>query len=200
MNSLQIRAATPADLEPALSCLTAAFAHDPITGYLLQTGPGYVERLGAFFSLLMRGRLALGMPVLVACSDAGVHGAAMGYSPAPPAWPPSEADAWDRFEQGIEGLTARMTVYDTLAEQFKPTVPHHYLGVLGLDPALHGRGIGAQLLGAFCARSTADPHSHGVYLETANPSNVAFYERAGFSVTGSGRLGAATLWCMFRPN
>jgi len=37
----------------------------------------------------------------------------------------------------------------------------------------------------------------GVYLETANPLNVRFYERVGFEVTGRGRLGTGTLWCMF---
>ena len=76
-------------------------------------------------------------------------------------------------------------------------MPHHYLGVIGLDPALHGRGFGVQLLQAFCNQSAADPLSGGVYLETANPANVRFYARAGFEETGRGRLGDATLWCMF---
>ena len=34
----------------------------PITGFLLQDGPAYQERFTPFFSLLMRARLALGMP------------------------------------------------------------------------------------------------------------------------------------------
>ncbi len=197
LNAMQITAATPSDIEPAVSCLATAFADDPITGYLLQTGPEYRLRLTQFFSLLMGARLALGMPVLVARDADGIRGAAMGYTTARPEWPKRFAEDWDRFENAIPGLSERMAAYDEIAEKSKPTVPHYYLGVLGLDPALQGRGIGMQLLQSFCERSAADPLSAGVYLETANPSNVRFYERAGFEETGRGRMGSTTLWCMF---
>lgn len=139
------------------------------------------------------------MPVLVARDAAGICGAAMGYDTAPPAWPQDLAQAWDRFEAYVPGLAERMAVYDAIAEKGKPAVPHYYLGVLGVDPARHGLGIGKQLLTAFCERADADPLSGGVYLETANPANVRFYERAGFVETGRGPMGSATLWCMFRP-
>ena len=194
---MQIIAATPSDLEPAVSCLATAFAHDPITGFLLQTGVGYRERVARFFSLLMGARLALGMPVLVARDATGIRGGTMGYTTARPDWPKRFADDWERFEGAIPGLGERMAVYDEIADKAKPALPHYYLGVLGLDPTLHGRGLGMQLLKAFCDLSAADPLSRGIYLETANPSNVSFYERAGFEVTGKGSLGDATLWCMF---
>ncbi|WP_457419783.1 GNAT family N-acetyltransferase [Roseateles sp. P5_E7] len=194
---MQITAAAPSDIERAVGCLAAAFAEDPITGFLLETGPNYRARLTQFFSLLMGARIALGMPVLLARDTAGIRGAAMGYTTAPPPWPTSFADDWDRFEKAIPGLTNRMTAYDEIAEKSKPTVAHYYLGVIGMDPALQGLGMGAQLLKAFCDRSAADPLSAGVYLETANPSNVRFYERAGFAETGRSILGNATLWCMF---
>lgn len=194
---MQITAAVPSDVEPAVRCLAAAFAQDPITGFLLQTGPGYPERVASFFSLLMRARLALGMPVLVARGAAGIQGAAMGYTTARLAWPADIAQDWERFEEGIPGIGERMAVYDEIAERCKPAAPHFYLGVIGADPAVQGRGIGAQLLQAFCDLSAADALSGGIYLETANPSNVRFYERAGFVETGRGSLGGATLWCMF---
>jgi len=76
-------------------------------------------------------------------------------------------------------------------------VSHYYLGVIGMDPTMHGLGIGTRLLRSFCDLSASDPRSSGVHLETANPSNVRFYERAGFAVTGQGSLGSETLWCMF---
>jgi ribosomal protein S18 acetylase RimI-like enzyme len=195
---MHITAATPPDIEPAVSCLATAFADDPITGFLLQRGPGYRERVMQFFSLLMGARLSLDMPVLVARDADGIQGAAMGYTTARPRWPQRFADDWDRFESAIPGLGERMAVYDEIAETSKPTAPHHYLGVLGLNRALQGRGLGMQLLQAFCAQSADDPLSADVYLETANPSNVGFYERAGFEEIGRGRLGNATLWCMFQ--
>ena len=92
-----------------------------------------------------------------------------------------------------------MAVYDEISTQFKPRAPHYYLGVIGIDPRLHGRGYGAQLLNAFCDLSANDTLSDGVYLESAQESNVGFYERCGFSEVGRGKLGDATLWCMYRP-
>ena len=67
--------AVPADLEDAVACLVTAFAEDPITGFLLQTGPHYPhyrERVTRFFSLLMRALIALKMPVLVARGPTGI--------------------------------------------------------------------------------------------------------------------------------
>ncbi|KFN43028.1 GNAT family N-acetyltransferase [Arenimonas oryziterrae] len=197
---MQITAAQPADLEQTVNCLAAAFAEDPITGFLLQTGPNYREHLTRFFSLLMRARIALGMPVLIARDPGGIHGAAMGNAAAPPPWPDAFEEEWGGLEMAIPGFNDRSAIYDEIAHQSKPDVPHYYLGVIGMDPRMHGLGIGTRLLQSFCDLSASDEKSRGVYLETANPSNVRFYERAGFAVTGQGRLGSANLWCMFLPH
>jgi len=197
---MQIVAAVPSDLEQAVGCLAAAFAQDPLTGFLLQTGPTYRARVTQFFSLLMKARIALNMPVLVARGTDSIHGAVMGYTTARSAWPSDLGEEWGRFEQAIPGASDRMALYDEIAEKYKPLVAHYYLGVIGTDPTMHGRGLGTQLIRSFCGLSASDPLSGGIYLETANPSNVGFYERAGFVVTGQGKLGDATLWCMFLPH
>ena len=197
---MEITRATPADLVQTVDRLTLAFAHDPITGFLLQDGPAYRERLARFFSLLMRARIALGMPVLVARDGAGIHGMVMGYTTAPPAWPRDLAEAWEDFERSVPGLTDRMAVYEGIATQYAPTVPHYYLGVIGVDPAKHGLGIGMRLIKTFCDLSAADNLSHGVNLETGEPSNVSFYQRAGFIEAGRATMGSATLWCMYLPH
>lgn len=197
---MEITRATPSDLVQAVDRLTHAFARDPITGFLLQAGPDYRERLTRFFSLLMQARLALGMPVLVAREGDEIHGIVMGNIPSPPAWPTDIAQAWEDFESAVPGMVDRLAIYEGLAAQFAPAVPHYYLGVIGVDPALHGQGIGMRLISSFCDLSAADGLSHGVYLETGEPSNVRFYEHAGFVETGRGTMGDATLWCMYRPH
>ena len=197
---MKITKAALSDLDEAIDCLATAFAHDPITGFLLQTGSGYQGRVTQFFALLMRARIALNMPVLVARDAAGIHGAAMGYTTVSPAWPTDIANEWDRFEKAIPGMIDRMAVYEAITAKGEPAASHYYLGVIGVDPDSHGLGIGTQLLKSFCDLSARDPLSSGVYLETAKASNVRFYERAGFVETGRGSLGAATLWCMFLPH
>jgi ribosomal protein S18 acetylase RimI-like enzyme len=197
---MKITAATSSDIDEAVGCLATAFAQDPITGFLLQTGQGYRERVSQFFSLLMRARIALEMPVFVARGARGIDGATMGYSTVQSEWPADLTEEWARFESAIPGLTGRMAIYDEVATKFKPPAPHYYLGVIGTDPTLQGSGIGTQLLRSFCEASAIDTQSSGVYLETAQASNLRFYERAGFAVTGRGNLGDATLWCMYLPH
>ena len=197
---MKIAAASRSDIDAAVDCLATAFAHDPITGFLLQTSPGYRERVKQFFSLLMRARIELEMPVFVARGAHGIGGATMGYSTVRSDWPTDLTEEWVRFENSIPGVTDRMALYDELANKFKPSAPHFYLGVIGTEPTLQGSGIGTQLLKSFCEVSASDPLSSGVYLETAQESNLRFYERAGFAETGRGKLGDATLWCMYLPH
>jgi len=197
---MQITAASVSELDESVGCLVPAFAQDPITGFLLQPGSGYEERLAQFLPLLMRARIALRMPVIVARDASGVRGAAMGYATAHPPWPNDLAEEWNHFESAIPGLTERMATYDEISARGKPPAPHYYLGVIGVAPELQGRGVGKQLLGSFCDLSGSDPLSSGVYLETAEESNVGFYESAGFSETARRSLGGATLWCMYRPH
>jgi ribosomal protein S18 acetylase RimI-like enzyme len=194
---MKISSASPSDIDEAVGCLATAFAQDPITGFLLQPGQDYRERVTQFFSLLMRARVELRMPAFVARGADGIAGATMGYSTVQPEWPAGLTEEWARFEKTILGFTERMAIYDEVATKFKPAAPHYYLGVIGTDPGVQGSGIGTQLLEAFCELSASDPLSSGVYLETAQASNLRFYERAGFAQTGRGNLGDATLWCLY---
>jgi ribosomal protein S18 acetylase RimI-like enzyme len=197
---MAIASAVNSDIHEAAQCLAAAFAEDPITGFVLQTGRGYAERLMRFFSLLMQARVALEMPVLLDTQAAGIRGVAMGYTSLRPTWPSSIAAEWEHFEKAIPGMSERLAVYEAIAEKYKPSAPHYYLGAIGVAPASQGLGIGNDLLKEFCDRSGSDELSHGVYLETARESNLAFYKRAGFVETGRGVLGSNTLWCMYLPH
>ena len=197
---MQISIAQPHEIDQAVDCLASAFVADPITRFLLQGDQEYQKRLRQFFLILMRARLTLGTPVLLSRDTSTVDGAAMGYATSRPEWPSEIMGSWEVLERSIPGFNERMSVYDGIAESFKPQAPHYYLGAIGIHPAKQGFGTGAQLLQAFCALSDSDQESAGVYLETANPVNVKFYERARFTIAGSGNMGSQTVWCMFRPS
>ncbi len=78
-----------------------------------------------------------------------------------------------------------------------PAEPHWYLHVAGCDPAHQGRGHGGAAIRAGLQR--ADEDGVPVYLETATPRNIAYYQRFGFRVTHRWRAkdGPET-WSMIR--
>ena len=80
----EVRSARPGDIEGAVTALGEAFDQDPLMLYLFRENPNGV-RAGAmeFFSILLRARIALGMPAYVLQQADGVPGAAMGYDTSP---------------------------------------------------------------------------------------------------------------------
>jgi len=58
--------------------------------------------------------------------------------------------------------------------------PHWYLWMIGVKPDIQGQGIGSRLLKPVLDQADAD--SKPCYLETETESNVAFYEKRGFTV------------------
>jgi ribosomal protein S18 acetylase RimI-like enzyme len=76
--------------------------------------------------------------------------------------------------------------------------PHWYLLIVGVDPALQGKGLGSALVKEGLAR--ADDTRCPCYLETSEERNLAFYERLGFVVVGTAPLGkgAPPGWAMRR--
>lgn len=196
-----IAPAGAADVKLATACAAEAFAADSLMHYFFSASPRGVQAATTdFFSLLMRVRLALNMPALVAREGGEIVGLVMGYGTDPPEWPEGLQREWEAFEAAIPGVVERFDAYEGIADAHRPESPHHYLGVIGVDPRVQGRGVGRALLEAFCTLAAADPRSHGVYLETGNPASLAFYLRNGFVLCGEGSLDSGRLWCVFRTN
>jgi len=188
------------DVDAAVSALGDAFAEDALMVYLFHDHAGGV-RAGAmaFFSILLRVRLALAMPALVLLQGKDVRGAAMGYDATRPAWPDAFNEEWRAFEASLPGLAERLGAYEAICDAHQPRDPHYYLGVIGVHPSLQGQGAGKALLEAFCAPSNHDRASRGVYLDTANARSLEFYYKNGFELCGEGTLDGAPLWCVFKP-
>ena len=58
--------------------------------------------------------------------------------------------------------------------------PHWYTMVLGVDPGFQGQGYGRALLQPVIDK--AKESNTPIYLETAQPENVAFYRKMGFDL------------------
>ncbi|WP_052323973.1 N-acetyltransferase [Flavihumibacter sp. ZG627] len=60
------------------------------------------------------------------------------------------------------------------------SIPHWYTMVVGVDPVHQGKGYGRKLLDPVIEKAAAD--GIPVYLETAQPTNVSFYQHLGFRI------------------
>jgi len=101
------------------------------------------------------------------------------------------------FRAGING-TARFMRAISATEKFHKAVegPHWYLMAIGTSPTRQGTGLGSALLEL--GTSEADAAGIPCYLETATESNVAYYSKRGFEVTGQANVLGFTLYGMVR--
>jgi len=77
-----------------------------------------------------------------------------------------------------------------------PHQPFTYLRTLGVEPELHGRGVGSRLVERVLH---AAPAGVPVYLETAKERNLGFYARHGFNCMGEFRCLDVPVWRLLRP-
>jgi GNAT superfamily N-acetyltransferase len=200
MSTPEMMRAVRAEIGEAARSLADAFATDPTMAFFF---PGRREArwelVAEFFAILMSARLSLGMPVMVLKTNGRILGAVSGYDTRRLEWPTPETNQWAQLKEGQNGLAGRFKQYDAISKRFSPKMPHYYLGALGTHPSAQGQGTGGLLINAFCALSRADEKSEGVYLDTGNPDNVAFYQRFGFELIGHGELDSKTsLWCLYK--
>lgn len=101
------------------------------------------------------------------------------------------------FRAGISG-TVRFMRALSATEKFHKAVegPHWYLMAIGTSPSRQGTGLGSALLELGTAQ--ADAAGIPCYLETGTESNVAYYSKRGFEVTGQADVLGFTLYGMVR--
>jgi ribosomal protein S18 acetylase RimI-like enzyme len=166
----------------ASAVLGRAFQHDPLQTWTLPDADERARRSPAHFEPLLRFGTLFGE---VLTTPGEVRGAAV--------WlPPDEPVTAERVQaSGLDTLATRLG--DEAAARFEGTLdflgpyhernvpgPHWYLMVIGVDPSHHGQGVGSGLIRPVLAR--ADAGNVPCYLETAQPTNVAYYRRLGFRV------------------
>lgn len=176
---------TTADTGTAVRVLTAAFADDPLRGWLL---PGDLA-----------GRADLIFGPLVAESAAHGELAVSADGTAAAAWVPRAAEPPVLDGAQLPEELARLGTFLALTEARHPAGQEHlHLVFIGVLPAAQGRGLGGALLRERLAR--ADAEGVPAYLEASTPRSRALYERHGFRDTGDPiRLpDGPALWPMWR--
>ncbi len=97
------------------------------------------------------------------------------------------------------GWPERRLVFWNWVEEHRPSTPHYYLDLVGVDPSRRRTGHGSLLLGEGLAR--VDRAGAPVFLITSEASNAAWYARHGFVLRSEEQppAGGPRVWFMDRP-
>ena len=187
--------ATVDDRDSLAPVLARAFYDDPLLGWIFPDDATRLRHSAAFFRWDLRRLLPLGATWTTPAHDGGALWATPGR------WRESFRELLGLSRVMAPALGRRSPTIMramTVVEQAHPAEPHLYLGVLGVEPARQGAGVGGALIRPGLLR--ADGLGVPAYLETAKESNLPFYERHGFTVTREEQLpgGGPRVWFMWR--
>jgi ribosomal protein S18 acetylase RimI-like enzyme len=182
---VEVRAATREDVGALSRALAAAFAEDPIFGWLVR-----------FFALEVGDVVLPGGKAWMAEDGSGAC-----LELPPGGWRmPLRMQALHApgFVRVFGRALPRALVTITKMESRHLREPHLYVPYVGVAPEGQGMGLGTRLLGMTTAR--ADEAGLPTYLEATSERNAALYERLGFEHLGPfGVLDSPPLWPMRRP-
>jgi ribosomal protein S18 acetylase RimI-like enzyme len=186
-NAPEVVTAAPADAAALADSLADAFFDDPVMSWILTDEAN------------RRRRLAHYLPRATVWTTPDRSAAALWSPPGQAIMAPTTIL---RYLPDLVGALGRHTLraLRTLnhVERQHPKERHWYLGVLGTRTAAQGKGLGSAVLGPVLAR--CDSEGLPAYLESSKYSNIAFYRRHGFEVTGEIALpfGGPSVWPMWR--
>lgn len=189
-----VRRLAAADQARVALMLSRAFHDDPLAGHIFPSERIRPRGLRSFFSIQLRHMF---VPAGQSFVTGDLTSAALWV---PPGRGPLGLGAALRLLPLLRftrARTARTLRLLAAVDSRHPRDPHWYLGVLGTDPPLQGKGLGSAVLAPVLER--CDAEGVPAYLESSKERNVPFYRRHGFEVTEELRLpGAPPLWLMWR--
>ena len=178
---LEVSALRGAELAPAARLLAAALQEDPGWVHVVPDPGRRRIALTTVTRVALRDALPFG-GVLAARENERLAGVAVWL---PPGRYPMGARRKLRTAPAMAALALRtprdiaaLARFGASVDAAFPAEPVWYLQVLGVHPGMQRRGIGHRLLRPVLAE--ADRTATTCYLETAEPRNVAYYERSGF--------------------
>ncbi|MEV0948479.1 GNAT family N-acetyltransferase [Rhodococcus sp. NPDC049939] len=197
---IAVRPGNTSDIQALSAVLSEAFDDDPVVTWLYPDDEKRRVRLPRFFAALTRHHHLAGGGVEVAEDDRGDIGGASLWDP-PGRWKQSRLSTLRMAPAMMRAMPARWqsgSDIDAALHAAHPAEPHWYLATIGTGAAFRGRGYGQALLASRLER--CDREHAPAYLESSNVTNIPYYERFGFEVTGEivVRGGGPTLYAMWR--
>jgi ribosomal protein S18 acetylase RimI-like enzyme len=193
-----VRRVVAADVGALVEVLARSFDDDPVPQWLFRGDRRRRRGLRKFFTIQLRHTYLERGEVFTTQDLAGV---AMWSPPgrARPGWRDlMRLVPVMPYLTGLGRDTPEAARLLSAVDAARPQDPHWYLATLGTDPERQRTGVGSALLRSVL--DLVDSEGLPAYLESSKESNLAFYGRHGFEVTGEIRTprGGPTLWLMWR--
>jgi GNAT superfamily N-acetyltransferase len=172
-----------AEVDHAIATLVLAFGTDPVARWMYDEPHQYLLHIPRLFRALGTSSFA----------TRAAQGTDDGLGVA--LWlPPRVHGDDDPLEAVIaesitEAKQAEVAAVFERTEQFRPTEPHWYLSLIGVEALHRNKGCGAALL-QHCLRQCDREHLPA-YLWSSNPLNTSLYKRHGFEIAGTIRVGSS---------
>ncbi len=192
MAEIEFEAVSVSERDRAIRTLVSAFEDDPVERWLYPDDAGYRAHFPAFIAAFGGAAFRDGTVWRLGDFEAVAFWFGPGREP--------DGDAVVRMlvETTSEAVHAESFAMLEQMAAGHPPEPHWYLPWFGVERALHGRGLGTQLIRR--CLEVVDASGLPAYLETPNPRTVPFYERAGYAVTGVAQAGGCPpITLMQRP-
>lgn len=179
---VQVRRATPDDVDAAAAALALAFTDDPWIRAHCAADEGLTQRLHDGYRMLLGEDWLEHAVVDVAELIDGEQRELLGLA----IWEHPAADAEDLSRQAAQARAKELMGMDPEIEEadhrttqrLHPQEPHWTLEMLTVVPAAQGRRVGSRLLAHGLERAGDMP----VALESTTPGSRRLYERCGFEL------------------
>lgn len=191
----EVKDGTAGDLSSIADALIKAFHDDPVMLHIFNKPAGREKKMRSLF--LSESKRALTKGAVHTTAGGAAQGGAIWMAPGK--WKTGGFELLGQvplmFAMGA--ATPRALGLLSKMEKVHPTEPHWYLAILGTATEYQGKGVGSALMEPILTK--CDTEGVPAYLESSKESNIAFYNRHGFEVTGEVRAkDGPTLWPMWR--
>lgn len=197
--TIDVAPARRAEVKSLARVLGRAFYDDPLMTWMMPDDARRARALPRIFAAMTRHHFLAGDATEVAGRDGGLGAAAL-WDP-PGRWrqtPREELRMMPAFLLAMGRQVGRGQAMADLMKKNHPEEPHWYLAVIGSDPTVRGAGFrtGTDAFPAGSLRRRGRP----AYLESTKESNIGYYMRFGFEVTGEIRMpdDGPPIWPMWR--
>jgi len=167
----------------AIAALVLAFGSDPVARWAYDDPHHYLLHMPRLFRALGASSFAAG----AAQRTSDGFGVALWL---PPGVHGDDGPLEAVIAESIAGeKQAELGAVFERTERYRPTEPHWYLSLIGVEALQRNKGRGAALLQHRLRQ--CDREHRPAYLWSSNPLNTSLYERHGFQIMGTIQVGSS---------